>query len=93
MSLANDAPATLLGYQYGLAIDLDAPNASDEFTSGDLPVWFADWKRFYVVANKVNLTMLRDPYSSEGNILMKFRTRFGGMPILDEAACKLSMTT
>jgi HK97 family phage major capsid protein len=65
-------PPTLLGYP--LADDDNMPDvAADAF-----PVAFADFKRAYVIVDRIGIRVLRDPYTSKPNVLFYTTKRVGG---------------
>jgi HK97 family phage major capsid protein len=41
-------------------------------------ITFADWQKFYRIVNRINLMLLRDPYTVEGSVVFKTRQRVGG---------------
>lgn len=59
------------------------------------PIAFGDWKRAYVMADRIAMTFLRDPYTqgASGNVRMWFRRRVGGQVVLAEAIRKLKCST
>tara|TARA_Y100001938_G_C8100242_1_gene441124 strand:- start:5207 stop:6418 length:1212 start_codon:yes stop_codon:yes gene_type:complete len=81
MTLVGGSPSTILGYQYTLATDM--PNVG----AGTKPIAFGDFSRAYTIVDRVNLSIMRDPYSqaSSGNIKYLARKRFGGTVVLAEA--------
>lgn len=59
------------------------------------PIAFGDWKRAYVLVDRLAMTFLRDPYTqgASGNVRMWFRRRVGGQVVLAEAIQKLKCST
>jgi HK97 family phage major capsid protein len=51
------------------------------------PIAFGDFSRAYTVVDRVNLSIMRDPYSqaTSGNIRYVARRRVGGQVVLAEA--------
>jgi HK97 family phage major capsid protein len=63
---------SLLGYNLKYANDMPAVAA------GALAAAFGDFKRGYVIVDRVGLSVLRDAYTSKPNILFYTRKRTGG---------------
>ena len=81
MMLTAGVPNTILGYAYVEAPDM--PNVS----AGTKPVAFGDFSRGYVIVDRVNLSVLRDPFTqaTSGNVRYVARRRVGGQVVLAEA--------
>ena len=81
MSYVGGAPSTILGKPYVLAEDM--PDVS----SGTKPVAYGDFSKAYTIVDRVNLSVMRDPYSAatSGNIRYVARRRVGGAVVLAEA--------
>ncbi|MDW9772724.1 phage major capsid protein [Sinorhizobium meliloti] len=80
-------PSTLLGRPVIDAVDM--PNiAADAF-----PIAFGDFSRAYRIYDRVQLSILRDPYTQASKGLVRFhaRRRVGGGTVLGEALRKLKM--
>jgi HK97 family phage major capsid protein len=43
-----------------------------------MSVALADWKEAYMIVDRLGITLLRDPYTSQPFILFRFRKRVGG---------------
>lgn len=86
-ALAPGDPSTLLGRPYTEAVDFPAPTAG-AYASGDRPIAFGDWRRAYMLVDRVGMTIERDPFTGADNGLVIFRARkrVGGKPMLTEAA-------
>ncbi len=71
MTLVGGAPSTIVGYPYTLATDM--PNVG----AGTKPIAFGDFSRAYTIVDRVNLSIMRDPFSqaSSGNIKYLARKR------------------
>jgi len=84
MSLAGNMSATILGHPYVEATDMPAVGA------GNYPVAFGDFRRGYMVVDRVAMAVLRDPFTqaNTGNIRYIARRRVGGQVILPEAIVK-----
>ena len=84
MSLAGNMSATILGHPYVEATDMPAVGA------GNYPVAFGDFRRGYMVVDRVAMAVLRDPFTQAqtGNIRYIARRRVGGQVILPEAIVK-----
>ena len=81
MMLTAGVPNTILGYPY-----VEAPDMPDVSSSAK-PVVFGDFNRGYMVVDRVNLSVLRDPFTqaTSGNVRYVARRRVGGQVILAEA--------
>tara|TARA_S200002703_G_scaffold154916_1_gene158437 strand:- start:11764 stop:12981 length:1218 start_codon:yes stop_codon:yes gene_type:complete len=81
MMLTGGVPNTILGFPYIEAPDM--PNVG----AGNKPVVFGDFNRGYMVVDRVNLSVLRDPFTqaTSGNIRYIARRRVGGQVVLAEA--------
>ncbi len=73
----------MLGYPVHLMENLPA-KAANSYSIG-----FGDWQRAYLIVDRVNLTMLRDPFSSRPSIAFYARKRVGGC-VLNSAAFKVA---
>ena len=85
--LSTGLPATLYGYPYTIAVDYpDA--AANAYT-----VSFGDHKRAYWVVDRINMSLLRDPFTqaSAGAVVLHARKRVGGAVVLPEAINVLKM--
>lgn len=65
-------PATLLGY--AVEIDENMPDVG----AGNLPVAFGDFKRAYVINDRIGLRLLRDPYTNKPYVDFYATKRVGG---------------
>ena len=81
MTLVGGSPSTILGFPYTLATDM--PNVG----AGNKPIAFGDFSRAYTVVDRVNMSIMRDPFSqaTSGNIRYVARRRLGGTVVLAEA--------
>ena len=81
MSYVGGAPSTILGKPYVLAEDM--PNVAGSAK----PIAFGDFSRAYTIVDRVNLSVMRDPFSqaTSGNIRYIARRRVGGAVVLAEA--------
>lgn len=79
--LANNRPSTILGAPYE-----ETPEMPDE-GAGAIPVAFGDFRRGYMILDRLQLQWLRDPYTqaTSGNIRIIARRRVGGQVMLAEA--------
>lgn len=62
----------LLGRPVVFAADMPA------IASGALPVAYGDFARAYTIVDRVGLSILRDPYSTDEAVIFKARKRVGG---------------
>ena len=81
MNYVGGAPATILGKPYVLAEDM--PNVAGSAK----PIAYGDFSRAYRIVDRVNISILRDPFSSatSGQIRYIARKRVGGAVVLPEA--------
>lgn len=70
---------TILGYPVVEAEDVPAMAASA------LAVWFANWKQFYLIVDRIGTRVIRDPFTSKPNILFYTTRRSGGSCLNTEA--------
>ena len=86
-ALTGDQPATLLGRPV-----IDAPDMP-EIAADEFPIAFGDFAVGYRIFDRVNLSVLRDPYSVAENGLVRFhaRRRVGGAVVRPNALRKLRM--
>lgn len=66
----------------------DMPNVG----AGLKPVAFGDWKRGYILVDRMAMSILRDDYTRAGNgqVLFRFRRRLGGAVSIGEAIATLT---
>ena len=88
MSLQGGVTNTILGQPYVEASDM-ASIEQDAF-----PVAYGDFRRAYMIVDRVSLAVLRDPFTqaTTGNVRYIARRRVGGQVILPEAITKLKVT-
>jgi len=79
--LSAGVPNTINGAPY-----VEAPDMPDVAASAK-PVAFGDFRRGYVIVDRIAMEMLRDPYTqaTSGAVRMIFRRRVGGQVVLPEA--------
>lgn len=79
--LAQGRPNTIDGDAYTEVPDM--PNQG----SGAKPVAYGDFRRAYVMVDRITMDMIRDPYTqaAQGKIRYIFRKRVGGKLVLPEA--------
>jgi HK97 family phage major capsid protein len=82
-------PNTILGSPY-----LECPDVASA-ASGAKSVFFGDFRRGYMIVDRVSLSVLRDPYSqaSVGNVRYLARRRVGGEVVMAEAMRVLKHAT
>ncbi|MEF2074359.1 phage major capsid protein [Consotaella aegiceratis] len=82
-------PSTLLGRPV-----IEDPEMPD-IANGTFPILYGDFARAYRIYDRVQLSILRDPYTVATKGLVRFhaRRRVGGGPVLTEALRKLKMAT
>lgn len=83
--IAAGQPNTINGAPYVEVPDMPAIGA------GTYPIAFGDWRRAYVLVDRLAMEFLRDPYTqaASGNVRFIFRRRMGGQVVLPEAVRKL----
>jgi HK97 family phage major capsid protein len=81
MSLIAGVPNTILGYPYVEAADMPDVAAAAK------PVIFGDFRRGYMIVDRVSLAVLRDPFTqaTSGNVRYVARRRVGGQVVMPEA--------
>lgn len=84
-NLTTGQPASLLGYAVNEFNDMASVGA------GSLSVCLADWSQFYSVFDRKGIRILRDPYTSKGNVLFYMTKRVGG-DVLNFEAGALQVT-
>ena len=89
MSLQGGATASILGYNYVEASDMPS------IASNAFPVAFGDFRRAYMIVDRVALAVLRDPFTqaTTGNVRYIARRRVGGQVIQPEAIVKQKIST
>jgi HK97 family phage major capsid protein len=65
-------PGTLLGYP--LVDDDNMPDVG----AGAYPVAFGDWKRAYIIVDRMGVRVLRDPYTNKPHVMFYTTKRVGG---------------
>ncbi len=85
--IATGAPNTILGASYAEMADL--PNVA----ANSFPVVFADWKKLYVIVDRLNVSLQADYTTGADNGLVVFRARrrVGGGVRQAEAGRKLKI--
>lgn len=83
--LASLRPATILDQPYVEMTDM--PNEA----ANAFPIAFGDFRRGYTIVDRVQMSVLRDPFTqaTSGNIRFVARRRVGGQVVLAEAIRKL----
>ena len=89
MMLTSGVPSSILGHPYIEATDMPSEG------SNTYPVLFGDFNRGYMVVDRVQLAVLRDPFTqaTSGNVRYVARRRVGGQVIQAEAVRKLKCST
>lgn len=80
-------PGSVLGFPYTVAVDMPS------VTTNTYPVIFGDLREGYCIANRNQMSMLRDPYSSKttGVVEFMFFQRVGGKVVNPAAIRKLKI--
>ncbi len=65
-------PASLDGYPYTEVEEMPA------FAANSYPIAFGDFKRAYLIVDRIGVSVLRDPYTSKPYVLFYTRKRVGG---------------
>lgn len=87
--IAMGAPNTIDGDPYVEVPDMPSEGA------GLVPIAYGDFARAYTLVDRIQMEMLRDPYTqaTSGNVRFIFRRRLGGQVTLGEAIKKLTCAT
>ena len=87
--IQNGAPNTIDGDPY-----VEVPDMPSE-GSNTYPIAYGDFTRAYVLVDRIQMALLRDPYTqaTSGNIRFIMRKRLGGQVVLAEAIRKLKCST
>ncbi len=85
--LAEGAPDTLLGKPVEIDDNVDAIGANK------YPVFFANFKRAYMIVDRIGVRVLRDPYSAKPYVAFYTTKRVGGGITLYEAIKALKIST
>lgn len=87
--LAASAPASILGAPYTEMPDM--PNEG----ANTFPIAFGDWKRAYTLVDRIEMSIVRDPYTiaNVGQVKFFARRRTGGQVMLGEAIRLLKCST
>ena len=87
-SLQVGVPNTILGSPYVEATDVA------DLGSSAKAVFFGDFRRGYLIVDRVQMSVMRDPFTqaTSGNVRYIARRRVGGQVILPEAINKLKVT-
>jgi HK97 family phage major capsid protein len=85
MSLQGGVTNTILGMPYVEATDMPSEGTNT------FPVAYGDFRRAYMIVDRVNLAVLRDPFTqaTTGNVRYIARKRVGGQVVQKEAISKL----
>lgn len=81
-SIAPEQPARLLGYP--VEIDESMPDVG----AGAFPIAFGDFNRGYIIADRTDVRILRDPYTNKPYVHFYTTKRVGGA-VMDSNAIKL----
>ncbi|WP_164919650.1 phage major capsid protein [Hansschlegelia zhihuaiae] len=73
-SVERSQPSTLLGYP--VEIDENMPDVAN----GTFPIAFGDFNRGYLIVDRIDMRVLRDPYTRKGYVLFYCTKRVGGSP-------------
>jgi HK97 family phage major capsid protein len=87
--LASGIANQILGAPYVEVPDMPSEGADT------YPVAFGDWRRAYVIADRIHMSILRDPFTqaTNGNVRYIARRRVGGQVVLAEACRLLKCST
>jgi len=89
MSLQGGVTNTVLGHAYVEATDMPSEG------SNTYPVAFGDFRRAYMIVDRVSMAVLRDPFTqaTSGNVRYVARRRVGGQVVQAEAIVKQKCST
>ena len=81
--------STILGYPYVEATDMP------DIGAGAYPIAFGDFRRAYMIVDRVALAVLRDPFTqaTTGNVRYIARRRVGGQVVQAEAIIKQKVSS
>ena len=65
-----------------------APGQRSACAPGSAPIALADWKRSYIITDRLGTSLLRDPFTARPYVLFHVRKRVGG-GLHDSEALKL----
>lgn len=65
----------------------------DAVGSGKFPIALGDFSRAYLIVDRIGIRVLRDPYTSKGNVLFYTTKRVGGGMVNFEAMKLLKIST
>tara|TARA_R100001460_G_scaffold16945_4_gene36833 strand:- start:1671 stop:2891 length:1221 start_codon:yes stop_codon:yes gene_type:complete len=88
MMLTGGVTNTILGFPYIEATDMP------DVGSGTKPVAFGDFNRAYMIVDRINMAVLRDPFTqaTTGNVRYIARRRVGGQVVQAEAIVKQNIS-
>jgi HK97 family phage major capsid protein len=97
---ANDSYIWQPGLSAGVANSIlgapyvEVPDMPD-VAAAAFPIAFGDWRRAYVIVDRIAMSVLRDPFTrgSQGQVKFLARRRVGGQVVLAEAVRKLKVGT
>jgi HK97 family phage major capsid protein len=81
-------PARLLDYPVIEIEDMPSKDTMESSTNFAYPIAFGDWGRGYLIADRLDMRVLRDPYSNKPNIVF-YTTKTIGGGVVDYSAIKL----
>jgi len=87
--LAGAVPSTILDRPYVESVDMP------DVAANAFPVVFGDWRRGYLLIDRIQMAVTRDPFSQAANGAVRFhiRKRVGGQVVVAEALRKLKIAT
>jgi HK97 family phage major capsid protein len=85
--LQDGAPDTLLGKP------VEYDDNLDDIGAGKYPIFYANFKRAYLIIDRLGTRVLRDPYSSKPYILFYTTKRVGGGIVMYEAIKAMKIAT
>jgi HK97 family phage major capsid protein len=87
--LAGAVPSTILDRPYVESVDMP------DVAANAFPVLFGDWRRGYLLIDRIQMAVTRDPFSQAANgaVRFHFRKRVGGQVVVAEALRKLKIAT
>ena len=80
--------ARLLDYPVVEIEDMPSKDTSESSANFAYPIAFGDWKRAYLIADRLDMRVLRDPYSNKPNIVF-YTTKTIGGGVVDHSAIKV----
>lgn len=83
-----DSTREFAGFLFGVPVMTSA--SMPAVAASALSIAIADWKRAYMIVDRIGITLLRDPYTRKGSVLYYFKKRVGA-DVLNFDAIKIGI--